>query len=46
MTGPMTGSGCHYAQCMVDQRPKYDNQVRKRKRKKKRNGPYAKTLYR
>lgn len=45
MSGPMMGSGHGYAQCMVDQRPKYDNQVRKRKRKKKRHGPYAKTLY-
>lgn len=33
--GPMQGSGTHYAQAMVDQRPKFDNGVRKRKKKKK-----------
>lgn len=40
--GPMAGSGCHYAQAMVDQRPVFDNQVRKGKRKKKKkNGRTA-----
>jgi hypothetical protein len=29
------GSACGYVQAMVDQRPKYDNQVRKRRKKKK-----------
>jgi hypothetical protein len=28
-------AGCNYGQFKVDQTPKYDNQVRKRKRKKK-----------
>ena len=30
--GPMA---CSYPQSMVDQGPKYDNQIRKKKRKKK-----------
>jgi hypothetical protein len=34
MSGP--NAGCAYGQFMVDQGPKYDNQIRKRKRKKKR----------
>jgi len=29
-------SGCAYAQAMVDQRPAYDNAVRKKRKKKKR----------
>lgn len=33
MTGPMQ---CSYPQAKVDQTPKYDNQLRKRKRRKKR----------
>ena len=31
----MQGSGAHYGQFMVDQRPKFDNAVKKGKRKKK-----------
>lgn len=31
----MQGSGCHYGQFMVDQRPVFDNAVKKGKRKKK-----------
>lgn len=30
-------AGCGYPQTKVDQTPKYDNQVRKRKRKKKKD---------
>ncbi len=39
MTGPMN---CTYPQAMVDQTPKFDNQVRKgrKKRKKKRDRKY------
>lgn len=36
-SGPMKGSGAHFApQAMVDQRPVYDNSMRKCKRKRKR----------
>ena len=35
----MKGTGPHYAgQVMVDQRPVFDNQVRKGKKKKKKHG--------
>jgi hypothetical protein len=30
---PQVQSGCSFSQAMVDQTPKFDNQVRKRKRK-------------
>jgi hypothetical protein len=35
----MRGAGPHYApQTFVDQRPKFDNAVRKKKKKKKKSG--------
>jgi hypothetical protein len=34
----MQGTGTHYGQFMVDQRPVFDNAVRKRKKKKKKHG--------
>lgn len=33
--GPMVGAGGHFAQAMVDQRPVYENALRKRRKKRK-----------
>jgi len=34
-SGPMVGAGSHFGQMMVDQRPVFDNAIRKRKKRKK-----------